>query len=53
MAAAKLTAEMLEERKSEVRRAYSTAGLGSLVGAIMLAIIVQATWTRQTWWRGC
>ena len=42
MAAAKLTAEMLEERKSEVRRAYSTAGLGSLVGAIMLAIIVQA-----------
>ena len=42
MAAAKFTPEMLEERKSAVKRAYSTAGLGSLVSAIMLAIIVQA-----------
>lgn len=42
MAAAQLTPEMLEERKSAVRRAYSTAGLGSLVGAVMLGIIVQA-----------
>ncbi len=42
MAAAKITPEMIEERKADNMRAYAIAALASIIGAVVLAIIVQA-----------
>ena len=43
MAAAKLTREMIEERKSDNMRAYGIVALSSFAGAIVLAILVQVS----------
>lgn len=43
MAAAKLTREMIDERKSENTRSYGTVALASIVGAVLLAVVVQAS----------
>ena len=43
MSAAKLTNEMVAARKSDNNIAYGTVALASIVGAVILAVLVQAT----------
>ena len=43
MAAAGLTREAIDARRAENNRAYGTVALSSLVGAVLLAIVVQAS----------